>query len=66
MRQRNKQYFRKFDYMVDVEKKLKVAMKKRDQLDYRVDPVEYFDIDAVVQKLEDEAEQLDNELRGWK
>jgi len=66
MRQRNKNYWRKFDYMVDVEKKLKVAMTQRDMLDYRVDPVEYWEIDGVVQKLETEAEILDESLRGWK
>jgi len=66
MRTRNKEYYRKFDYMVNVEKELKVAISKRDMLDYRIDPVEYLEIDGKVQGLERHAEILDESLRGWK
>tara|TARA_R110000782_G_scaffold198110_3_gene287149 strand:+ start:1014 stop:1214 length:201 start_codon:yes stop_codon:yes gene_type:complete len=66
MRRRNKEYYKKFDYMVDVEKKLKTAMTKLDMIDYRVDTVEYMEQNELVHVLAVEAEQLDESLRGWK
>jgi len=66
MRRRNKEYYKKFDYMVEVEKKLKTAMTKLDMIDYRVDTVEYMDQNELVHVLAIEAEQLDESLRGWK
>tara|TARA_R110000744_G_scaffold89973_4_gene174864 strand:+ start:8283 stop:8483 length:201 start_codon:yes stop_codon:yes gene_type:complete len=66
MRRRNKHYYKKFDYMVDVEKKLKTAMTKLDMIDYRIDTVEYMDQNELVHVLALEAEQLDDQLRGWK
>ena len=66
MRRRNKEYYKKFDYMVNVEKKLKTAMTKLDMIDYRVDTVEYMEQNELVHVLAVEAEQLDESLRGWK
>tara|TARA_R100000541_G_scaffold38772_1_gene46619 strand:+ start:378 stop:578 length:201 start_codon:yes stop_codon:yes gene_type:complete len=63
---KNKQYYRKLAWLIDVEKKLAKAMKERNMLDARVDPVEYWEINGVVEKLEIESQQIDKSLREWK
>tara|TARA_R110001606_G_scaffold76789_3_gene177587 strand:+ start:190 stop:390 length:201 start_codon:yes stop_codon:yes gene_type:complete len=63
---KNKQYYRKLAWLIDVEKKLAKAMKERNMLDARVDPVEYWEIDGLVQKLEIESQQIDKSLKEWK
>ena len=63
---KNKQYDRKLAWLIDVEKKLAKAMKERNMLDARVDPVEYWEINGVVEKLEIESQQIDKSLREWK
>tara|TARA_R110001592_G_scaffold9025_1_gene48457 strand:- start:13208 stop:13408 length:201 start_codon:yes stop_codon:yes gene_type:complete len=63
---KNKQYYRKLAWLIDVEKKLAKAMKERNMLDARVDPVEYWEINGVVEKLEIESQQIDKSLKEWK
>ena len=63
---KNKQYYRKLAWLIDVEKKLVKAIKERDMLDDRVDPVEYDEIDGLVQQLSTEAKQIDKSLKEWK
>ena len=49
-----------------MQKKLAKAMKERNMLDARVDPVEYWEINGVVEKLEIESQQIDKSLKEWK
>jgi hypothetical protein len=63
---KNKQYYRKLAWLIDVEKKLAKAMKERNMLDARVDPVEYWEINGVVENLEIESQQIDKSLKEWK
>tara|TARA_R110000803_G_scaffold39600_1_gene85424 strand:- start:149 stop:352 length:204 start_codon:yes stop_codon:yes gene_type:complete len=63
---RNKQYYKKFDYMCEIKETLREAQDKLFGMDYRIDGNDYLVQDERVYGLEIELEELDKQLEGWK
>ena len=65
-RTRNKQYYKKFDYMLEIKETFREAQDILLGMDYRIDGNDYLVQDERVYGLEIELEELDKQLTGWK
>tara|TARA_R110000824_G_C14980214_1_gene654092 strand:+ start:561 stop:761 length:201 start_codon:yes stop_codon:yes gene_type:complete len=66
MRTRNKEYYKKFDYMLEIKELLREAQDILFGMDYRIDGNDYLVQDERVYGFEIELEELDKQLTGWK
>ena len=66
MRTRNKEYYKKFDYMLEIKETLREAQDILFGMDYRIEGNDYLVQDERVYGFEIELEELDKQLTGWK